>query len=68
MEDERFFDNPLTTEDPNVIFYAGAPLNTSEGFPLGTLCVIDRVPKKMSDSERTALKTIAKTIIKIIIK
>jgi len=53
-KDERFFDNPLTIKDPNVIFYAGAPLNTSQGVPLGTLCVIDNKPRKLNSQQKKA--------------
>lgn len=62
-KDERFFDNPLTTEKPNVIFYAGAPLNTSEGFPLGTLCVIDNKPNTLNKNQKESLKLLANQVV-----
>lgn len=62
-KDERFFDNPLTTESPNVIFYAGAPLNTSEGHAIGTLCVIDNKPNELNETQKDALKLLAKQVV-----
>ncbi|TXD52852.1 GAF domain-containing sensor histidine kinase [Polaribacter sp. IC063] len=65
-KDERFFDNPLTTGSPNVVFYAGAPLNTSEGFPLGTLCVIDNKPRELNQSQKDSLKLLAKQVVTLL--
>jgi signal transduction histidine kinase len=61
--DNRFFDNPLSTGDPNVIFYAGAPLVSSEGFPLGTLCVIDNKPHTLNTEQRKALADLSSQVI-----
>jgi signal transduction histidine kinase len=61
--DNRFFDNPLSTGDPNVIFYAGAPLVSREGFPLGTLCVIDSKPHTLNSDQRKALADLSNQVI-----
>jgi signal transduction histidine kinase len=65
-KDERFFDNPLTTGSPNVVFYAGAPLNTSKGFPLGTLCVIDHRPRELNKNQKYSLKLLAKQVVTLL--
>lgn len=57
--DERFFDNPLVTELPNVVFYAGMPLTGIAANNLGTLCVIDQQPKALNEDQREALRVIA---------
>ncbi|MCC8409857.1 GAF domain-containing sensor histidine kinase [Mucilaginibacter sp. UR6-1] len=64
-QDDRFFDNPLVTHDPSIRYYAGVPLVTSTGSRLGTLCVIDRVPRHLNERQRFALKVLADNVIKV---
>ena len=65
-KDKRFFDNPLVTSEPYVIFYAGVVLKSDEDLPLGTLCVIDNSPRKLSDKQIRSLKTISKQIMNLL--
>ncbi len=57
--DPRFSDNPLVTGSPNIRFYAGAPLKLSNGFNVGSLCVIDNKPNQLTDTQRQILKNLA---------
>ena len=61
-EDPRFADNPLVTGEPHIRFYAGCPIFSLAGLKLGTLCLIDRVPRQLSKEEKDILKDLASMI------
>jgi two-component system sensor histidine kinase/response regulator len=61
--DERFRGNPFTEGPEGVHFYAGAPLITSDGLPLGALCVIDHKPRALNEDQKNALRALARQVI-----
>jgi signal transduction histidine kinase/ActR/RegA family two-component response regulator len=61
--DKRFFDNPLVTSAPNIRFYAGTPLVSASGHAIGTLCVIDDKPNKLTTDQRQALEVLGRSVI-----
>ena len=62
--DCRFTNIPLVTGEPNIRFYAGAPLTTMRGYSLGTLCVMDRVPRKLTSEQLEGLQMLSRQLIK----
>lgn len=62
LEDERFKDNPLVTEAPNIRFYAGCPLSLDGHNRLGTLCVIDRAPRTPTTQQLEQLRRLGKVV------
>ena len=63
LADDWFVDNPLVALPPNIRFYAGTPLVTRAGAALGTLCVIDREPRKLGPEQRAALEALGRQVV-----
>lgn len=63
LEDDRFSDNPLCTGEPHLRFYTGALLETGDGMPIGTLCVLDHRPRRLNDLQKTALAVLARQVM-----
>ncbi len=64
--DPRFSDNALVVGEPNIRFYAGAPLVTESGHALGTLCVIDYVPRQLSSNQISSLQLLAGQVMQLL--
>src|SRR3990172_6589075 len=63
LADERFATNPFVTSDPKIRFYAGVPLVTPDGHTLGTLCVVDHVPRELSSEQKEALRALSRQVV-----
>jgi two-component sensor histidine kinase len=64
--DPRFCDNALVVGDPHLRFYAGALLETPEGFPLGTVCVLDYKPRELDENQKAFLRLMAHQVMKLL--
>ncbi len=62
-QDPRFDCNPLVVGEPGLRFYAGALLKTDDGFPIGTLCVLDFKPRELTDRQIKTLKRLARQVM-----
>ncbi len=64
--DERFVNNPLVTGELGIVFYAGFPLISSEGYGLGTLCVIDTKVRELSTNEIESLSALSRQVVRLL--
>ena len=61
-KDPRFSSNPFVVSEPKIRFYAGAPYSSSDGHPLGTLCVVDTVPRQLTPNQERALLALSRQV------
>ena len=65
-QDSRFHDNPLVTGNPHIRFYAGMPLETPDGYRLGSLCALDTSPRRLSPEQEYALRVLARHVVDLL--
>jgi PAS domain S-box-containing protein len=68
LQDRRFHDNPLVTQDPSIRFYAGFPLKMPGGEVMGTLCVIDTVPRELDERQLQGMRLLAGQVSQLLRK
>lgn len=61
-EDPRFADNPLVAGEPHIRFYAGCPIHGPDGYRIGTLCIVDALPRTLSIDDRAALSDLVSLV------
>jgi GAF domain-containing protein len=66
-KDSRFVDNPLVTGNPNIVFYAGAPITLPLGEKIGSVCVIDTKPNALTDMQKQVLTGLANITTKALL-
>jgi len=66
LKDTRFSDSALATRSPHIRFYAGFPLASPEGFALGTLCAIDRKPRRLSPEQQRAMQALSRQVMALL--
>ncbi|RRB04296.1 PAS domain S-box protein [Larkinella rosea] len=66
--DHRFKENPLVTTNPHIRFYAGYPLTDPDGYVLGTLCVMDHIPRRLTESQLKSLRLLGEVAIEMIVE
>jgi GAF domain-containing protein len=64
--DARFADHPFVANEPHIRFYAGMPLVTPEGQSVGTLCLIDRVPRQLTPEQIGKVKALAQSAVMLL--
>lgn len=64
LADARMADNPLCTAENGLRFYAGSRLLSADGLPIGTLCILDTKPRRLTDLQRNALQVLSRQVMK----